>query len=119
MGSALKVREGGSLFCSSYTYRHLGLKFRRKSTKELAVSIIDTLVPQIALKVAGSGGAEGRDESGITPSLAALVVGRVEVRRFTSVGDSNGIDEWISPRLVLPDRGVLCKPRLGMWTSGR
>jgi hypothetical protein len=73
------------------------------------VSIIETFVPQIALNVAGSGGADGSDESGTALSLVAPLreEGGGAVRRFTKVGDSKGSEEWISPRLLLPDRGVL------------
>jgi hypothetical protein len=62
--------------------------------KEFAVSMMDTFVPHIALKVAGSGGAEGREESGTMLSLPrAREEGGGAVRRFTRVGDSNGIEE--------------------------
>ena len=41
----------------------MGLKVLRKSLKELVVSIMETFVPQMALNVAGSGGAAGSEEA--------------------------------------------------------
>ena len=107
---------GLSLLLESNVYRHLGRKCIKKSLNAVAVSIIETFVPQIALKVAGSEGADGADESGTllsdptsesSPIAVAvpLVSVAVVARRARSVGEEMGMDEWMSPRRF--ERGVL------------